>query len=134
MSRKGDKAVHYVEKPFNIGDDVKGVIDWNRRLDHMQQHSGQHLITGILDREFKHYTVSWYLGEEVAYIELGINEKFQFSPQILQVSYFPETPTITQEQIDQTEKICNELIRAQTPVTVDIFDENTPSEILEKVI
>jgi misacylated tRNA(Ala) deacylase len=70
--RRGDKAVHYVEQPLNIGEEVKEVIDWKRRLDHMQQHSGQHLITAIVDREFKYPTMSWYLGEDVAYIELGI--------------------------------------------------------------
>ncbi|XP_044269349.1 alanyl-tRNA editing protein Aarsd1 [Tribolium madens] len=112
VSRRGDKAVHFVEKPFNVGDDVKGVIDWNRRLDNMQQHSGQHLISAILIREFKFDTISWYLGEEVSYVEL-------------------DTPKITQEQIDHVENICNELIREHRPVVVDIFDENTPPEKLE---
>lgn len=37
----------------------------------MQQHSGQHLITAIFDKEYQWPTVSWWLGEEVSHIELG---------------------------------------------------------------
>ncbi|RZC39055.1 alanyl-tRNA editing protein Aarsd1 [Asbolus verrucosus] len=110
--RRGDKAVHFIEKPLNVGEEVKEVIDWDRRLNHMQQHSGQHLITAILDREFKFYTVSWYLGEDVSYIEL-------------------DTPSITQEEINKTEDICNQLIREYRKVFVNVFDENTPEEELE---
>lgn len=54
-----------------MGENVKEVIDWDRRFDHMQQHSGQHLITAVIDREFKYPTISWWLGESVSYIELG---------------------------------------------------------------
>lgn len=69
--RRADKAIHVTDKPLNVGDEVKQAIDWNRRFDHMQQHSGQHLITAVLDRDYKYYTISWYLGEDVAYVELG---------------------------------------------------------------
>jgi misacylated tRNA(Ala) deacylase len=110
--RRGDKAVHYVEQPLNIGEEVKEVIDWKRRLDHMQQHSGQHLITAIVDREFKYPTMSWYLGEDVAYIEL-------------------ESPSVTEEEISHVENICNELIRKNLGVVVNIFNENTPFKELE---
>ncbi|KAJ8937398.1 hypothetical protein NQ314_011884 [Rhamnusium bicolor] len=68
--RKQDTALHYVNQSFNIGDSVKQTVDWQRRFDHMQQHSGQHLITAIIDREFKFPTLSWWLGEEVSYVEL----------------------------------------------------------------
>ncbi|XP_063931239.1 alanyl-tRNA editing protein Aarsd1 [Zophobas morio] len=112
VTRKSDKAIHFVKEPFNVGDQVKQKIDWNRRLDHMQQHSGQHLITAVFDRDFKFYTVSWYLGEEVAYLEL-------------------DTPTVTQEQMDQVENTCNELIRENVAVVVHNLDENTPEEELE---
>lgn len=69
--RRADKAIHIIEKPLKVGDEVKESIDWSRRFDHMQQHSGQHLITAVLDRDYNYYTISWYLGEDVAYVELG---------------------------------------------------------------
>ena len=48
--------------PFAVGDSVAVVLDWRRRFDHMQQHSGQHLITAVADLEFGFKTVSWSLG------------------------------------------------------------------------
>lgn len=69
--RKGDKAIHIINEPLAIGSEVKQTINWERRFDHMQQHSGQHLITALIDQEFKYPTLSWWLGEEVSYIELG---------------------------------------------------------------
>lgn len=37
----------------------------------MQQHSGQHLISAVLEKKYKHPTISWWLGEDVSYVELG---------------------------------------------------------------
>lgn len=69
--RNGDKAVHFVEEPFEVGEKVEAKVNWERRFDHMQQHSGQHLITAIIDKMFNFATVSWYMGEDDSYIELG---------------------------------------------------------------
>jgi len=69
--RRGDQAVHVTEQPLQAGEEVRQQISWERRFDHMQQHSGQHLITAVIDKEFQFGTVSWWLGEEVSYIELG---------------------------------------------------------------
>lgn len=40
VTRKEDKAIHFVETPLEEGQMVKQVLDWERRHDHMQQHSG----------------------------------------------------------------------------------------------
>ena len=39
-----------------------GIIDWERRYDHMQQHTGQHLLSAVLEELFKIRTVSFHLG------------------------------------------------------------------------
>lgn len=72
VKRKGKDAVHFLTGPLTVGEDVTGKIDWERRWDHMQQHSGQHLITAIADALFGFKTTSWWLGELVSHIELGI--------------------------------------------------------------
>nr|CAI5828537.1 unnamed protein product [Callosobruchus analis] len=108
--RRADKAIHYVEKPLNVGDVVKQTINWERRFDHMQQHSGQHLITAIVDREFKIPTTSWWLGEEVSQIEI-------------------ESPTFSQEQIQNVEDICNELIRSGKNVTVNVYSSDSEKDL-----
>lgn len=70
--RREDQAIHYVSNPIEIGTTVKQSIDWERRFDHMQQHSGQHLLSAVLEQHFNAPTVSWWLGEESSYVELGI--------------------------------------------------------------
>ena len=58
--RKGAKAVHFTDAYLEPGTSVQVELDWVRRFDHMQQHSGQHLITAVADREFGFKTKSWY--------------------------------------------------------------------------
>lgn len=57
--RQGSKAIHYTNDPLDVGIKVNIELDWGRRFDHMQQHSGQHLITAIADREYGYKTKSW---------------------------------------------------------------------------
>ena len=47
------------------GASVQGVIDWPRRFDHMQQHTGQHVLSAAIDKLFQVRTVSFHLGAEV---------------------------------------------------------------------
>lgn len=72
VKRVADKAIHFITDSLEVGESVLQKIDWERRFDHMQQHSGQHLISAVLEKEFNYTTVSWWLGEEVSYVELGI--------------------------------------------------------------
>jgi alanyl-tRNA synthetase len=50
---------------------VRGVIDWARRFDHMQQHTGQHVLSAAFDRLFGVRTVSFHLGAAVSTIDLA---------------------------------------------------------------
>src|SRR6266705_1463143 len=53
------------------GRGVRGVIDWERRFDHMQQHSGQHVLSAAFDRLFGIRTMSFHLGAAVSTIDLA---------------------------------------------------------------
>lgn len=59
--RNGATAVHFTATPLAEGDSVHMSVDWKRRFDHMQQHSGQHLITAIADILFGYKTTSWWV-------------------------------------------------------------------------
>lgn len=110
VTRKGGDAVHFMpveEIPLKINDEVHQIVNWDRRHDHMQQHSGQHLITAIFDREFGIGTKSWWLGEKTSYVDLDAKD-------------------VTEEQIKTVERICNELIAAGTDVRVDVYEANDP--------
>jgi len=53
-----------------VGTAVHGTIDWGRRFDHMQQHTGQHVLSAVLERMFRARTVSFHLGSESSTIDL----------------------------------------------------------------
>ena len=56
---------------LHVGAPVHGVIDWVRRFDHMQQHTGQHLLSAAFDRLFGVRTVSFHLGVDRSTIDLA---------------------------------------------------------------
>ena len=62
--------LHVIEGELAIGP-VHGRIDWARRFDHMQQHTGQHVLSAAFDRLFGARTVSFHLGSDSATIDLS---------------------------------------------------------------
>jgi len=66
---EGERIAHFVDAPLNLGP-VKAEVDWTRRFDHMQQHTGQHLLSAVLQTKFGLETVSFHLGEEICTIDL----------------------------------------------------------------
>jgi alanyl-tRNA synthetase len=62
---------HTTSKPLSSGTAVRGHIDWSRRRDHMQQHSGQHLLSAVLYRRLGAPTVSFHLGDMTSTIDLA---------------------------------------------------------------
>ena len=67
----GDRILHVLESSLEIGALVRGAIDPARRLDHRQQHTGQHVLSAAFDRVFSNRTVSFHLGTEVSTIDLA---------------------------------------------------------------
>ncbi len=66
-----DDIVHMVSAPVAPGVRVRGEIDWARRFDHMQQHTGQHVLSAAFDRLFENRTTSFHMGVEVSTIDLA---------------------------------------------------------------
>ncbi len=64
-----DVVVHLVAQA-PVGESVKGTIDWLRRFDHMQQHTGQHVLSAAFEKLGGYKTVSFHLGAEVSTIDL----------------------------------------------------------------
>jgi alanyl-tRNA synthetase len=65
----GDEIVHIVDRELQPGP-VHGCVDWVRRFDHMQQHTGQHLLSAMFPERFGRPTVSFHLGTELSSIDL----------------------------------------------------------------
>jgi alanyl-tRNA synthetase len=65
----GENVVHIVDREIASGR-VEAVVDWSRRFDHMQQHTGQHLLSGMFQERFGLPTVSFHLGADLCTIDL----------------------------------------------------------------
>jgi len=65
----GDEIAHIVDREIS-GGTIDGCIDWPRRFDHMQQHTGQHLLSAIFQERYGLPTVSFHLGAELSTIDL----------------------------------------------------------------
>lgn len=112
VSRKGGQAIHFVvdSSGFTVGEIVQQEVDWTRRFDNMQQHSGQHLISALFESQLAINTTSWWMAENngdkvgVSYIEL-------------------DQPSITKEQVQQIEDQCNQAIRDHLEVSVHMFED-----------
>ena len=69
-----DEIRHTVAESLGSITEVEGVIDWERRFDHMQQHAGQHILSAAFVELFGFPTVSFHLGREIVSIDLDIEE------------------------------------------------------------
>jgi alanyl-tRNA synthetase len=63
-------VVHVLAAPLGEGSRVSGEIDWPRRFDHMQQHTGQHVLSAAFDRQCDNPTMSFHMGSDVSTIDL----------------------------------------------------------------
>jgi alanyl-tRNA synthetase len=63
---------HYIETPLMETNKIVGGIDWNRRFDHMQQHTGQHILSAAFEQLFGYQTVGFHLGQEIVTIDLAV--------------------------------------------------------------
>lgn len=69
VHEKNGVVFHTCDKPVEIGQMVTGSIDWARRFDHMQQHSGEHIISGILCADYHCDNVGFHLGADTVTID-----------------------------------------------------------------
>jgi alanyl-tRNA synthetase len=71
IDREDGQIAHVLDRAIEPGTRVTGTIDWARRFDHMQQHTGQHVLSAAFDRLFKARTESFHLGTASSTIDLG---------------------------------------------------------------
>ncbi|MBA7618961.1 hypothetical protein ES703_26293 [subsurface metagenome] len=66
-----ERIVHILDKDVEA-ESIKGKIDWETRFDHMQQHSGQHILSQCFHELFEAETLSFHLGEDVSTLEMDL--------------------------------------------------------------
>ena len=68
---KNGVITHLCNKPLAVGASVEGKIDWARRFDHMQQHSGEHICSGLICERFHCDNVGFHMGADVVTIDFN---------------------------------------------------------------
>lgn len=99
-------VVHTCQAPLEVGSQVEGSIDWPRRFDLMQHHSGEHIVSGIAHRRFGCDNVGFHMGNDVITIDLNVE--------------------LTAEQVSQLEAEANQYIWEDHPIAITY---PTPEEL-----
>jgi alanyl-tRNA synthetase len=93
------RILHFAAEPLPAGAAVHGIVDSARRRDHMQQHSGQHVLSAAFIQLFNMPTVSFHMGEESCTIDL-------------------EAAGLSAAQAQKAEFLANEVIAEDRPVSI----------------
>ena len=98
VHEKDGIVTHLCDRALSVGAEVSGHIDWTRRFDHMQQHSGEHIISGLLCSTFHCDNVGFHMGADVVTIDYNA--------------------PITWEQALEVERRANAYIWADHPIRI----------------
>jgi alanyl-tRNA synthetase len=93
------RILHYVAEPIAVDTAIHGLIDESRRLDHVQQHTGQHVLSAAFIELFNMPTISFHMGAETCTIDL-------------------QTASISPAQAEEAERLANQIITEDRPVGV----------------
>ena len=106
VHQREGRVVHTCQAPLEVGSQVEGQIDWPRRFDLMQHHSGEHIVSGIAHRRFGCDNVGFHMGNDVITIDLNVE--------------------LTAEQVAQLEAEANQYIWEDHPISITY---PTPQEL-----
>lgn len=104
---------HTTLKPLQPGTEVAGRVDAERRRDHMQQHSGQHLLSAVAARLFGAATVGFHLGDDLSTVDLTV-------------------AALTAEQLQQLAAEVNGVVQAALPVSPRVVPRAQAEELLQQ--
>ncbi len=99
-----DEIVHFTNKALNIGEEIECNINWEQRFRRMQNHSGEHIVSGIVHTLYGYENVGFHLGDDVT------------------IDFDGE---LTREQLLDVEKRANEAIYKNAKFTCEYPDEET---------
>jgi alanyl-tRNA synthetase len=104
VQEHADVIYHILAEPLpaSVGDRVEATIDWQRRFDHMQQHTGQHTLSGAFYRLAGAETLSWHLSADVVTVDIG-------------------RAGLSEGALAEIEQAANEILWADLPVTAKTY-------------
>lgn len=69
VQERGEEVIHLCDAPLETGSTVEGSIDYGRRFDLMQQHTGEHIVSGIIHRRYGYHNVGFHIGVHTIQID-----------------------------------------------------------------
>ena len=105
VKERGEDIIHIADKPLEAGKTYSAEIDWQRRFDHMQHHSAEHVVSGIIHKLYGADNVGFHIGEEYITMDYNVN--------------------LTKKDIEKIEYLSNEVVFKNIPIKIDYYD-NTP--------
>jgi alanyl-tRNA synthetase len=107
-----EKIIHVLKGGIEeeCGDTVIGKIDWKRRFDHMQQHSGQHILSATFEKLWNADTVSFNLGDEICTLDIMKDN-------------------ITSEEVKKAEILSNDIVLENKPIKVYFVNQERTNEL-----
>jgi alanyl-tRNA synthetase len=108
----GEKIIHLLKEDIEeeCGDTVMGKINWERRFDHMQQHSGQHILSAAFEKLWNADTVSFNLGDEICTLDIMKD-------------------SITSEEVKKAEILSNNIVLENKPIKAYFVDQDRANEL-----
>ena len=113
VSEKEGHIYHECAAPLEVGTPVKAVLDWTVRLDRMQQHLGEHLLSYACWKLFEANNVGFHMNEDSVFIDLD--------------------KELTEEELLKAELATNEIIWDNRPVLVDYMDSTEAVKLKDKM-
>ena len=71
VKEDGEEVIHLCDRPFEPGSTVHGTLDWDRRFRFMQQHSGEHIFSGIVHRTFGYDNIGFHMGKDCVTVDFS---------------------------------------------------------------
>ena len=69
VREKNDEVYHLCDAPLAVGETVEGILDWDRRFDLMQQHTGEHILSGVIYQRYGHTNSGFHVGADVLTVD-----------------------------------------------------------------
>lgn len=113
VTEKDGHILHECSAPLVVGTQVNVVLDWSVRLDRMQQHSGEHILSYACWKLFKALNVGFHMNEERVFIDLD--------------------KEITDEELEQAETLANEIVWDNRPITVQYLPHDEAAKLKDKM-
>ena len=113
VSEKDGHIYHECDKPLEVGAAVKAVLDWRVRLDRMQQHLGEHLLSYACWKLFKANNIGFHMNEDDVFIDLD--------------------KELTEEELLKAELYTNEIIWENRPVHISYMDSTEAVKLKDKM-